>query len=133
MNNKTAMHLTKLRGLAAPIVRNENIWRHERLGYQYIVKLIEPVQKRYEEQAQAEEIRQAARERRDAGHYYIGVSHVGPGAVRWSDDDGLGAILLKLAIDEIDAVVSADNARRLAEYEAYRAACEQGVAIPPQT
>ncbi len=46
-------------------------------------------------------------------------------------DSAAQILAVEMARPQIEAVIAADNARRLAEYEAYRAACEQGVAVPP--
>jgi hypothetical protein len=42
-----------------------------------------------------------------------------------------GRIAVDMSLPEITAMVEADNQQRAAEYERYRLACEQGVAVPP--
>lgn len=133
MNSKVAEHLTRLLKRSAPIVGDgERKWSHPSLPWTEIRDLILPVEQRHKDAAQAEEIRAAARERREASGYARGIGHESPNAVAWHPGGGYGLILLTMCRPEIDAVIAADNARRLAEYEAYRAACEQGVAVEPQ-
>lgn len=138
MNSKTAQHLTKLYEAASPIERHtvagetvERIWSHSSLPWDHIRDLILPIEKKRAVAAQAEEVRAAARERRCASNHYCGIGHKSPHSVEWHPYGGFSLILLDMCLPEIRAAVAADNSRRLAEYEAYRLACEQGVALPP--
>lgn len=137
MTSATARHLSRLLSRATPITLTtpEDDVAHIVCGpldWQYGRDLIDPVLRRHTAAAQAEEIRAAARERREAYAYASTVTHASTTQCRVYRH-GYAAILWEIALPEIEAVIEADNARRLAEYEAYRAACEQGVAIPPPT
>ncbi len=131
MDERTAKHLTQLRHLAEPITAAEAPeWFHPWLGWEYIKNLLLPIEQRHAAAAQAEEIRAAARERRDANSYYCGIGRKSSNTASWHGG-GYGMILLAICRGEIDAAIAADDARRAREYEAYRMACEQGVALPP--
>ena len=76
-------------------------------------------------EAIAREISAAARERRTADvnfPVYPGYFELGKGAHR---------IAYELAMPEMQAIADRYNAATEAEYEAYRLACEQRVAVPP--
>lgn len=76
--------------------------------------------------ALAEEIRAAASECRKAMASPCDSLHW------WPKNGNLAGIrALELARAEIELLIQHDNARRAAEYEAYRVACAQGVAVPP--
>jgi hypothetical protein len=132
MNAATARHLSMLLARSKPIIRDGDKWHHSSLSWDYIRDIIKPIETANDAAAQAEEIRAAARERRDCSHFACGIGHSSPNMVEWHQYGGYSRILLGLCSDQIDAAIAADNARRLAEYEAYRAACEQGVAVPPE-
>lgn len=76
----------------------------------------------------ADEIRQAASERRAANLVAPNVTpHFWRKPIPWEHSK---RIWLK-ALPQLRAAIEADNAERLAKYEAYRLACEQGVAVAP--
>lgn len=121
MNEKTAGHLNYLHREAEPTILKRgpagvDVTRGS------LTKAIKAVGKRHMDDAIAEEIRRAATEKRKAdvyGSYTLNAQH---------NDE---AIATDLGWDEMVAVVGADNTRRELEYEAYRLACSQGVAVPP--
>jgi len=134
MNSETAEHLTKLLKMSSPIERmSEREWSHPYLSWEYIKNLILPIQKKYEKAAQEKEIRLAAKEKREAYSYYDGIGHKSPHSVEWHPYCGFSLILLEMCSDEIDVAIKTDNDNRMAQYEAYRLACEQGVAVPPNS
>lgn len=132
MNKETANHLTKLFLRSAPIQRDGNqAWTHPHLSHQHMLDLIKPIEDRNREQAQQAEIRAAASERREAAGFACGICHRDAHSVAWHPYGGFAQILFAICEPEIEMAIRRDNGRRLAEYEAYRLACEQGVAVPP--
>jgi len=80
-------------------------------------------------QAQAEEIKHAAKA------HSIADAARAPRDRECLYSDSLNSVSGREAVisrPQIEALIAADNAKRLAEYETYRIACEQGVAVPPQ-
>lgn len=139
MNDKTAKHLNDLRELATPITRHEPKDRDgpddalayfRWLNYERLSRVVNRVYETHDAAALAAEIREAAKGRRPAAthrpsHHYHKDGEI---CIR---SYGYGGIVWAMGEAEIAAAFAADNARRLAEYEAYRLACEQGVAVPP--
>lgn len=86
---------------------------------------------RYQDASVAEEISEAAKEHR------LAVVH-GPWTGKtnlnmWGYCGGSCVRAFRMALPEIEAYISATNAQRLAKFECYRKACEQGIAIDPTT
>jgi hypothetical protein len=148
MKSKCAEHLTMLLVRSAPITmalppepdvatevnrdgyRNPT-WSHPSLEWQEIRDIIHPIAESMLAAAQDEEIRRAARERRPASGYVCHVGYASSHSVAWHPYGGYAMILWDMCASQIATAIGADDARRLAEYEAYRQACEQGVALPP--
>lgn len=148
MTTDTARHLNALRDTARPIVRvtgddippaasayaesGAAIYHCGGLEWAQVAHLLNPILHRHDAAAQAAEIREAAAERREARTRYCGCGHACGSDYAHGPWGGCAAHVWALAEGEVEAAIAADNARRLAEYEAYRLACEQGVAVPPQ-
>lgn len=74
------------------------------------------------------EIRAAAAESREVK----GWKPINPSSRQWTWNGNLaGHAAYDAALPGIQALCEASNAERVARYEAYRIACEQGVAVPP--
>jgi len=140
MNESTAKNLNRLRQLAEPITiefgRDGRItMRPFPQGQKShpLVEVANAILDRHAPAAQAAEIRAAAQERRNAStmRYRLNFVDDYPTAFVTCYEGGLGPILASMAKPELEAAVAAENARTCAEYEAYRMACAQGVAVPP--
>ena len=134
MTDATAHHLNRLRLLSRPIESSTNGgWPDFTCPDDIrdnVAGIANAILVRHRPAAQAAEIRAAAKEGRIAETTAAAfVRDVYGVRIR---DTGLVRALWGIAKDEVLAAFAADNARRLAEYEAYRIACEQGVAVPPQ-
>jgi hypothetical protein len=125
MNAKTANRLNALLYEAKPIPRPLPD------DYEIPLKdLTRPLVLAAMQQAQREEIIAAAKQKRQAWADELCDPNCGYQNIsRFSDSVARRAYLI--ALPAIQAVIEADNARRVAKYEAYRVACEQGVAVPP--
>ncbi len=141
MNKKTAEHLNRLQDLSAPVkFTDRNVPKGSVLwDGSSVSDVANRLEKRIaaiiEAQIPAEtaaEIREAAAERRTADVLHV-VFHV----YDWRRCDAIPWYFTKrlwaACRSQIAEVIKADNEARLAEYEAYRKACEQGVAVPPAT
>lgn len=141
MNRKTAERLNLLLRASEPVVLNElNVPTGDVLlcngdASNLADKLwaaLKPILESSVPIVTAAEIRDAAANRRHAD-----VLHVEFGPYNWRQRRESGipwAFTAKLwahCRPQIQAAIDADNAARMAEYEAYRVACEQGVAVPP--
>ena len=97
-----------------------------------ILAFIEACRVRVEAQAVAEEIARAAAAHRRADVYTGDQDH---SLAFWGQVnghcDGAGGIALGLVIADIEREIERLNDLRVAEWEAYRVACEQRVAVPP--
>lgn len=138
MNAATANHLSALRTAAEPIVDLGPDERHAcryRAGgdriWGYVVSLMEPIFARHDAAAQAAHIRAAAAANDSASSWRHTNHHIDPDTAGLDVSSGFGKELWELARGEVEAAIAADNAVRAATYEAYRLACEQGVAVPP--
>lgn len=141
MNVQTAEHLNYLRDRARPVELSSNcvptgdvLFTHGQVSAiaQSLSATIDNILAANESAIVAAEIRDAAHERREAS-----VLHVAFSPYWWHSHDEIPwDFTRRLWIacrPQIEAAIAADNAVREAEYEAYRLACEQGVAIPPRT
>lgn len=136
MNRQTAEHLNHLLELSQPMKIEDGLIQHpaatkefgERLGAIWNSHI--PI-------AQAMAIRSAARDKAKSEYICHDVRQHCGGNGKVIDvcrsTYGFSETVKKLAMPEIKAAIEADDARRLAEYEAYRMACEQGVALPPKS
>ena len=97
-----------------------------------ILTYVEAARIRVAPEAIETEIRRAATERRQADTYTGDDSH---SLVYWGQLNGharhAGGIALALVIEDIRHEIDRLNTAATARYEAYRLACEQGVAVPP--
>lgn len=143
MNHDTAMHLNALlaratkklaiglQGANCPGMEVSGGTTKER---QHMDDYIEGLRVLIEPQAIEEEIQAAARERRRADTYTGGP---GESLIFWGQvnghNNGAGGVALRLAMPRILAEIQRLNDKAEADYENYRLACEQGVAVPPAT
>lgn len=139
MNKKTAKHLNLLRDLATPITRHDPkdcdgpddaLAYFRWLNCEDLSRVVSRVYETHDAAALAAEIRAAAKDRREALVHRPSNCHHKSGEI-CIRSYGYGGTIWAMSEAEIVAAFEADNARRLAEYEAYRLACEQGVAVPP--
>jgi hypothetical protein len=141
MNNRTAQHLNELlRRTSKPItleLEKAGDYGLRLAGgsdaeISAIYAYIEACRVRVEPQATAEEIRNAAAQHRIADIY---TGDTEESLTYWGQVNNhhahAGGIALRLCIDEIRAEITRLNAAAAEQYEAYRIACEQGVAVPP--
>jgi hypothetical protein len=134
MNQETARHLNALRAAAAEVTFEVEEVRLELNGPHTpaLCRQIEAAVNAMGPEAQRQEIVEAASERTEAGVAYdtmIGSNWVGDYACLRGR---VGYRAALLAREQIVAIISAHNAATASAYEAYRLACEQGVAVPPQ-
>jgi hypothetical protein len=145
MNEKTAARLNYLLNMTAlvsfdaatcKIIVDLNCWNYDAKS---IPSTLEPrinqIIVAHYPAAMAQEISAAAAERRIAHCFNpMESSTHKDSAISWwlPNRNNAGRIAVDMANPEINALIEADNARRKAEYERYRIACEQGVAVPPQ-
>lgn len=132
MNSKTLNHLNKLFSLARPVVLSKNFTISGSANDQgeALWPRLQECAKKYNAEMIRQEIIRAAKEK------VIGDT-CNP-TYSYHDARSLSSIPWNgtlrqwiLARKEIDAIIEADNQRRVDEYEVYRLACEQGVAVPP--
>ena len=156
MTKETATHLNTLRARAhTPIIlqsdgrgyRIVGASRHPAADYgteiDDLLAYVETLHVMVAPQAIEQEIRRAASERRDADTYTgevlsrddDGEPIGGYGLLYWGQVNGhadhAGGIALALVMDQIVAEIARHNQMAHDRYEAYRLACEQGVAVPP--
>lgn len=128
MNDKTAEHYNKLLKLATPATLNET--GDIRLRHDYCRGTLQArandIMNKYIDAAIAAELAEAASEKREAA-VFIGESY----ERKTNNPTRAEKKLWVMAQAEVRAMVEADNARRLEDYERYRLACAQGVAVPP--
>lgn len=135
MNCKTAKHLNYLLKRAEPVTVNEEALLSggmKEIRRQLCNKASELAMRDYEEQVTFREIVDAAIERRPADVNAPTANGTRCDAhdrnvIPWPHTRRIHLA----AIDAIRCMVATDNAKREAEYEAYRLACEQGTARPP--
>ena len=62
---------------------------------------------------------------------YVHIPNINfsPSICSWSTSEDV----VTMALPEIEAIVNQHNKNTLNQYETYRTACEQGVAVPPKT
>jgi hypothetical protein len=138
MNTETAKYLNKLLKQAVPVTlqtKPEGILLYPHNAE--IADRIGVIVESHVTQALIEEIQDAAKERRAVNThasyvFYCGLSGLESGCSKLICS-ALSYRAHKLALPEIEAVLAAHNAATLAAYESYRLACEQGVAVPPQS
>jgi|GEM_PF-3135374 len=144
MNIKTAQKLNRLLELSRPLALWEayiigradgeifsNAHKLEEAGKE-LAKKCRAVCASYTAQARREELIAAAKERRTC---YVGRDDFQSGLElhrKTQDKTNINVREVRIALPQLQAIIAADNARRLAEYEAYRIAVEQGVAVPEQ-
>jgi len=144
MNTKTAQKLNRLLELSQPLTLRENYridkangthFYNERTLEEAGAKLAtqcRAVCASYTAQAVREEIIDAAKERRTC---LVARDDFKSGLGLHSETQDKTDINVRevcIALPQLQAIIAADNARRLAEYEAYRIVAEQGVAVPEQ-
>ena len=144
MNIKTAHKLNRLLELSRPLALVEDyiIGSVDDLGFynsptlevagEELAKKCRAVCASYTAQAVREELIDAAKERRTC---YVGRDYSNYGHTLYTytqDKTNINVREVHIALPQLQAIIAADNARRLAEYETYRIAVEQGVAIPEQ-
>lgn len=130
MNSETAAHLNRLRKRREPVSLNTG---GVPCGPPFLLgeikSQVEQILNAAKPAVLAAMIREAAQKGEEAP---TGFVDSGP---HWWNKDGhpweTTARLYKECAAELTALFDRDNAARLAEYEAYRAACAQGVAVPP--
>jgi hypothetical protein len=132
MNAKTAAHLDHLLRASQAKARVSALPDGSR--YQY-VKMHPDIAAacfaaidRQRERATALEIQAAAKERRQTDMGWD------PWSAKTGNYIGMDTVQERaygLALPEMQAIAEAHNAAALERYEAYRLACEQGVAVPP--
>ena len=137
MKKECAEHLTLLFRRSAPITvsyppddhkdghRNPT-WTQKSLKWEDILAIIEPIALAAMPAALDEEIRAAARERREASGYACHVSYASANSVSWHPYGGFAMILWDMCRPQVEAAIAADNAVRLAKYEAYRRRANRG-------
>jgi len=144
MNTKTAQKLNRLLELSRPLV----LWKDYVIGSEAgsifynsprleeagakIATQCRAVCASYTAQAVREEIIDAAKEKRTC---YVERDDIKSGRElhrETQDKTDINAREVCIALPQLQAIIAADNARRLAEYEAYRIFAEQGVAVPEQ-
>jgi len=144
MNTKTAQKLNGLLELSQPLALVADYVIGNEAGSTYFVatsieeagkdlaKKCRAVCASYTAQARREELIAAAKERRTC---YVGRDDFQSGLElhrKTQDKTNINVREVRIALPQLQAIIAADNARRLAEYEAYRIAVEQGVAVPEQ-
>lgn len=133
MNEKTLKHLNKLEKLSHPILLSPEFSVDPSDQARKLWPALTDVARNYEPEMVRQEIIRAAQTRQQADSCnpswpYCYATDARYSAIPWAATKRQW----ELARAELDAVIAADNAQRLAAYEAYRVACEQGVAVPPQ-
>jgi len=144
MNAKTAQKLNRLLELSRPLgLVQDYVIGNEAGSTCFIATSLEEAGKElakkcravcasYTAQARREELIAAAKERRTC---YVGRDDFQSGLElhrKTQDKTNINVREVRIALPQLQAIIAADNARRLAEYEAYRIAVEQGVAVPEQ-
>lgn len=136
MDSSVANRLNKLLGLSQPITISKSStnytvvsFEHSGISPKHLADIVLPILRKYDVLAQEEEIKRAAKGRRDAETFWT----------EWMGDlsfvsrlqsHGYACVLWELAESEVRAAIDADNTRRLKAYEEYRTFCEQGTAKP---
>lgn len=138
MNAKVGKKLNALRNLATPMVVYADAgpgvvaavaWPAGHTT-QTIIDIIQPILDRYEAEAISVAVMRAATAGAEAETQVTRLSWGGQQAARlW--DHCANPILWEIAEAEVRAAVAAHNTRTAREYDAYRLACEQGVAVEP--
>lgn len=141
MNKKTAQHLNSLtRRVRNPLSLVKSITDNtyyieggEALERDHMFCFIEECRKRVESEAVRREIMAAAKENRlvntDTGGNQKSLLYWG----QVNDNyQGAGGIAFKMVRDDIENEIKRLNTDATNMWEAYRLACEQGVAVPPQ-
>lgn len=130
MNEKVLIHLNELFLLARPIVLGADFCVNNLTQSESLWPVLIACAKKYYPEMIRQEIISAAK-KRELGKIVnpeFSFHDARNGGIPWETT----AKIWKLARKEIEAIVEADNKRRTDEYENYRLACEQGVAIAPQ-
>ena len=136
MTNKTLNHLNKLLQRSYPIKLNK--FHMIESGDQSVLEELWPalliIAKKYTSEMVRQEIINAAKEHREGdvcdpewSYNSAKSNYFKNSGIPWSATKRMW----DLARVEIDAAIAANNKQRLNEYEAYRKACEQGVAVEP--
>ena len=128
MNKNTAEHLNKLLSRhedVLSLVRNEqSVLVRGAYGIDSVRTKLIKVGNTYMADAIRATVIEAARDRKEAKVY---------GSYTLSHQRRDEQIATDLAWAELEAIVANVNKLRAEEYETYRIACEQGVAVPPVT
>lgn len=139
MSENVAKKLNELRKLARPMTIQTDDGSHVMYAAwpavftgQAIIDMIQPILDRYEGEAISLGIMRAAGAGAEAPTRVTSLYWDGPQAAKL-DAQCANPILWEIAEAEVRAAVAAHNARTLREYEVYRLACEQGIAVEPPT
>ena len=139
MNYKTAQYLNELFRRAKPvtILEGTECIRGGYLVNQSLLDELERLEQSGNDEMVRQEIVKAAIEHREAcinapdwvsGDKCDCYTWMGRPAIPWEATARRWAVVKP----RIQAALDAHNAKTMAEYESYRIACEQGVAVPPQ-
>jgi hypothetical protein len=134
MNEKTAQHLNELRRQATPLQLTGNLVPHGGTEdtRRQLQERLHPIFEAAKPEALRQEIIEAAKEMREAEtncpeFTCYSWEHYRNKQIPWE----LTRRLWFLCGDQILAAVKALNEETESQYETYRLACEQGVAVPP--
>lgn len=138
MNAKVGKKMNQLRKLATPMVVYADAGMSAVASVswpagnttQTIIDIIQPILDRYEAEAISVAVMRAATAGAEAETQVTSLSWDGQQAARLFRHCA-NPILWEIAEAEVRAAVAAHNTRTAREYEAYRLACEQGVAVEP--
>jgi hypothetical protein len=132
MNNKTLIKLNLLYENSRPVILHNGGYIEGPVPDELWKKMKE-IEISCSDEATRQEIINAATKKRIASNCYT----------TWAERDRAGSKASgiywtdtlkrwKIAIPQIQALINTHNAKTLSEYETYRIACEQGIAVPPQ-
>lgn len=130
MTTKTAAHLNALRSATRKVIVPTPDEAFYRANFGRIGKECFAAIERCKDAAVEQEIRDAARERRIADVGFSVDPYQAAGYIQTRD--GAQRLAYQMAYPEMCAIAGRFNAATMARYEAYRLACEQGVAVPPE-